>query len=76
MQNFPPKIDQQEGLIGGAPGAPKPKSADAVGDGDTEELVEEMDDEDLRAREQNTQKDNPRVEQKEKPAPGRPADNP
>lgn len=54
MQKFPKPPPGHEGLTGGAPGIPKPKSADAVGDDDTEELVEEMDDDDLREREKNT----------------------
>jgi hypothetical protein len=69
MEKFPKPPPGQEGLTGGAPGIPKPKSADAVGDDDTEELVEEMDDEDLREREQNAQQDNARVEKK-KPSEG------
>jgi hypothetical protein len=57
MENYPPKPSPpQEGPTGGSPGVPKPKEADAVGDNDTEELVEEMDGEDLRRREQNGQR--------------------
>jgi hypothetical protein len=53
MENYPPKAPPlQEGPTGGAPGVPKPKEADAVGDNDTEELAEEMDAEDLQSREE------------------------
>jgi hypothetical protein len=69
MVNFPPKPEPpQEGPTGGSPGVPKPREADAVGDNDTEELVEEMDDEDLRLREENTQRDNVQVEKKDSAA--------
>jgi len=57
MENYPrPSPPPPEGPTGGSPGVPKPKEDDAVGDNDTEELVEEMDGEDLRRREQNTQR--------------------
>jgi hypothetical protein len=56
MENYPPKAPPpQEGPTGGAPGVPKPKDADAIGDNDTEELAEEMDAEDIRRREENLQ---------------------
>jgi len=70
MENYPPKAPPpQEGPIGGSPGAPKPKEADAIGDNDTEELVEEMDAEDLEQREENTRRDNIQGEKKKNTLP-------
>jgi hypothetical protein len=53
MVNFPSPPPSQEGPMGPPPGPPKPPSADAVGDNDTDELAENMDDATLRFREQD-----------------------
>jgi hypothetical protein len=53
MENFPPPPPSpKQGPLGAPPGEPKPDSADAAGDNDTEELAENMDDATIRFREQ------------------------
>jgi hypothetical protein len=65
MQNFPKKKAQKnDALIGGNPGEPKPASADASGEGDADELAENMDDATVRLREEDAQRDSPDVEHK------------
>jgi hypothetical protein len=52
MENFPPPPPApKQGPLGAPPGEPKPDSADAAGDNDTEELAENMDDATIRFRE-------------------------
>jgi hypothetical protein len=53
MQNFPPPPPSKEGPLGEPPGPAKPPSADAVGDNDTDELAENMDDATVRLRERD-----------------------
>ncbi|SRR5579859_3328217 len=65
MQNFPrKKAARNEAITGGSPGTPKPPSADAEGEGDADELAENMDDATLRLREQEAQRTAAEVQQK------------
>jgi len=54
MENFPPPpLSPKQGPLGAPPGEPKPDSADAAGDNDTEDLAENTDDATMRFREQD-----------------------
>jgi len=60
MENFPKKKPEKNDLVmGGNPGAPKPASADATGEGDADELAESMDDATVRLREADARREHP-----------------
>ena len=60
MVNFPKKKPEKNDLVtGGNPGKPQPASADASGEGDADELAEQMDDSTVRQREEDASRDHP-----------------